>query len=275
MDDGGAVTPSLGERYACADELGRGAMAVVYRALDRETGRRVAVKVLKRVYARVLGVERFLREIAVLSALRHPGIVPLLDSGQADGLPFYVMPLADGGSLRDRLRREPQLPLPEVVRIATAVAAALDAAHAVRVVHRDIKPENVLFDAGHPLVCDFGVARAVTIAGGDSLSSAGLAVGTPAYMSPEQAAGDREVDGRADLYALGCVLYEMLTGQPPFTGATAQAVFARHAAERPPSPRVLRPDVPAGMERAIAASLAKAPADRPSNGAALVAQLRS
>ena len=255
--------PNLGDRYGDAAEIGRGAMAVVYRATDRQAGAVVAVKVLKRMYARVMGVERFLREIAVLSSLRHPGIVPLLDSGQADGLPYYVMRLADGGSLRERLQREAQLPLADVVRIASAVAAALDAAHRTGVVHRDIKPENVLFDGGRPLVCDFGVARAVTIAGGESLSSAGLAIGTPQYMSPEQATGDREVDGRADVYALACVVYEMLTGSPPFSGATGQAVLARQLAEPPPRVRVVRPEVPEAMERALLVALAKRPEERP------------
>lgn len=262
----------LGGRYLVERLLGRGAMAVVYAAHDLERDRAVAIKVLHGEFARVVGAERFRREIALLGRLIHPHIMPLLDTGQAEGLPYYVMPLAGEGSLRQRLARQAARPFAEVLAVAQGVGAALDHAHAAGVLHRDIKPGNIVFERSQALVCDFGVARAIQQAGGESLSSSGLVVGTPTYMSPEQAAGG-PLDGRADLYALGCVLYEMVTGEPPFSGATVQAVLARHVSEPPPSPRILRPDTPAALERALAAALAKNPGDRPETGAILSTSL--
>ena len=263
------LSTPLADRYAVERRIGAGATAAVYAARDLESGGVVAVKVLHAEYARVVGVDRFLREIALLGRLVHPHIMPLLDQGQAGAFPFYVMPFAAEGSLRERLERGGSLSFADSSALLRDVAGALDHAHGVGVIHRDIKPENIVFDGGRALVCDFGVARALERAGGEALSSSGFVVGTPAYMSPEQAAG-AELDGRSDIYSLGCVLFEALTGEPPFTGATAQAVLARHVSQPPPRVRVLRPDVPAAFERAVLAALAKRPEDRPANGAALV-----
>jgi tetratricopeptide (TPR) repeat protein len=221
----------------------------------------VAVKVLRPDLSAAIGVERFLREIQIGASLQHPHIVPLHDSGEAQGLPFYVMAFVEGESLRDRLEREKQLPLEEALRIARDVAEALGHAHSHGVVHRDIKPENILLSGGHALVADFGVARALSAAA-VGVTGTGLAVGTPTYMSPEQAGGMDAVDGRSDLYSLGCVLYEMLVGEPPFTGPTASAVLARHMQETVPGVRIVRPSVPAGLEGILGTLLAKVPADR-------------
>src|SRR5712691_9101040 len=218
---------ALADRYALERELGRGGMATVYLARDLRHGRPVAIKVLRPEIAATLGPERFLREIDTAARLTHPHILPLHDSGEAAGFLFYVMPYVEGESLRDRLSREKQLPLGDALQIAREVADALSYAHSHDVVHRDIKPENILFEAGHAVVTDFGIARAITAAGGETLTGTGIAVGTPAYMSPEQLAGGEHVDGRTDVYSLGCVLYEMLAGEPPFTGPTAQAIQAR------------------------------------------------
>jgi serine/threonine-protein kinase len=237
-------------------------MATVYLAEDLKHGRRVAIKVLDPQLAAVLGPARFLREIEIAARLAHPHILPLYDSGEAQGFLYYVMPFVEGESLRDRLVREKQLSLSESVAITRAVADALSYAHGLGIVHRDIKPENILFEAGHAVVTDFGIARAIAEAGGDHLTQTGLAIGTPAYMSPEQAAGSRDVDARSDVYALGCVLYELLAGQPPFTGPTAQAVLARHALDPVPRLRTLRDTVPETLERAVLRALAKSPADR-------------
>ena len=237
-------------------------MATVYLAEDLKHGRRVAIKVLDPQLASALGPDRFLREIEIAARLAHPHIVPLYDSGDAQGFLYYVMPFVEGESLRDRLRREKQLSLPESVAIARAMADALAYAHGLGIVHRDIKPENIRFEAGHAVVTDFGIARAVAAAGGDHLTQTGLAIGTPAYMSPEQAAGSREVDARSDVYALGCVLYELLAGQPPFTGPTAQALFARHALDPVPRLRTVRDTVPEALETVVLRALAKSPADR-------------
>ncbi len=247
-------------------------MAVVFRARDAD-GRAVAIKVLRPEIARLLGIERFLRETDILRRLSHPRIVPLLDAGQARDLPYLVMPLFPGDTLRDLIAGDAALPLETCLAVARDVGAALDHAHAQGVIHRDIKPENILMDGGRVLVTDFGLARAVETAGGSAFSSSGLVVGTPAYMSPEQADPSRHVDARADVYALGCVLYEMLTGEPPFTGASPQVVFARHTADWPQGIRVVRPDVPAHVEEAVFAALAKAPAARPSSGAKLLTLL--
>jgi tetratricopeptide (TPR) repeat protein/TolB-like protein len=243
-------------------------MATVYLATDTELSRQVAIKLLHPELAANLGPERFLREIAFASRLSHPHILPLFESGRADGRLFYVMPFVEGETLRRRLEREGQLPVPETIRIVTAVASALDYAHRTGVVHRDIKPENILLarDSGdgpvHPVVADFGIARALDATGGERLTETGLALGTPAYMSPEQAAGGGRLDGRSDVYALGCVAYEMLAGTPPFTGPTAQALMARHAVDRVPPLRTVRATVPEPVVAAIERALAKVPADR-------------
>ena len=210
----------------------------------------------------VLGTERFLREIETAAGLQHPHILPVLDSGEAAGRLWYTMPYVEGESLRDRLRREVQLPVEDAVRLTREVAEALDYAHRHGVVHRDIKPDNILLTEGHALVADFGIAKAVSIAGGEALTQTGMAVGTPAYMSPEQASPGAQLDGRSDVYSLGCVLYEMLAGEPPFTGPTSQAVIARHCARPAPLLRVVRPGVPLAVEQAVDRALAKVPADR-------------
>jgi serine/threonine-protein kinase len=241
-------------------------MAFVFRARDLREHRDVAVKILRPEVATAIGSARFLREIAIERRLSHPGVVPVLDAGDAGGLPYYVMPLVDGESLRARLEREHELPLPEAVRIATAMALALEEAHRQGIIHRDIKPENVLLSGGSVLVADFGIARAVTQAGGERLTDSGMAVGTPSYMSPEQGSGDSRLDARTDVYALGCVLYEMVAGEPPFTGPSGQAIVARHMQERPRALYVIRPTVPAALETLVLKCLAKVPADRYASG---------
>jgi len=243
-------------------------MATVYLAEDLKHQRRVALKELRPELGAALGGERFLREIATCAALQHPHILGLLDSGEippehgaGPGLLFYAMPYVEGESLRDLLNRKRQLPLDEAITIAREVADALGYAHTQNVVHRDIKPENILLSAGHAVVADFGIAKALTSAGGEKLTETGLALGTPYYMSPEQATGD-PLDGSADQYALGCVLYEMLAGTPPFQGSTAQSILARHAVDPVPSLRTVRGTIPLGVEQAITRALAKSPADR-------------
>ncbi len=259
---------ALADRYTIERELGRGGMATVYLAHDLKHGRSVAIKVLRPELAASLGPERFLREIGIAARLTHPHILSLHDSGEANGFLYYVMPYVEGESLRDRLTREPQLPLDDALQITREVADALAYAHRHDVVHRDIKPENILLSGGvgigdgHALVADFGIARAVSAAGAQTLTDTGLAVGTPAYMSPEQGAAEGAVDGRADTYALGCVLYEMLAGHPPFLGTTGREVIARHALDSVPPLRTIRPDLPEGVDRAVQKALAKAPADR-------------
>src|SRR6476619_3824675 len=224
---------ALADRYKLERELGAGGMATVYLAHDVKHDRSVAVKVLRPELAAVIGADRFLAEIKTTAALQHPHILPLFDSGQADGFLFYVMPLIQGESLRDRLRREHQLPVDESVRLAKEIGSALDYAHRHGVIHRDIKPENILLHDGSALVADFGIALAVTSAGGNRMTETGMSLGTPHYMSPEQAMGEREITARADVYALGCVTYEMLTGDPPFIGSTAQAIIAKVMTEKP------------------------------------------
>jgi len=237
-------------------------MATVHLARDVRHGRRVAVKVLSPELGAALGAERFLAEIRVTANLQHPNIVPLFDSGEAEGLLFYVMPYVEGESLRDRLTRDHKLPLEDALRIAAEVADALAYAHSFGVVHRDIKPENILLSSGHAFVTDFGIARAVSAAGAARPTEVGLAVGTPAYMSPEQASADPQVDGRSDQYSLACVLYEMLAGEPPFTAPTAQAMLARRFTDPLPSLRASRDTVPDGVEAAVRRALALTPADR-------------
>ncbi|HSD30486.1 MAG TPA: serine/threonine-protein kinase [Gemmatimonadales bacterium] len=253
---------ALAGRYDIEREVGHGAMATVYLARDLRYNRRVAVKVLSRELAAALGAERFLREIDILAHLNHPHILPLLDSGDAGGFLFYVMPFVEGESLRHRLDRETQLPIADALAITREVALALDYAHRQGFIHRDVKPENILLSDGLALVADFGIARAINqAADSDSLTGGGLSPGTPPYMSPEQASGG-DVDSRCDIYALGCVLYELLAGQPPFPGPTAQAVLARHLADPVPPLRTVRTTVPVGVERAVFKALAKMPADR-------------
>ena len=256
------VRTALSERYRVERELGRGGMATVYLAEDLKHHRDVAIKVMDPQLAAGLGHTRFLREIEIAAGLSHPNILPLYDSGESGGFLYYVMPFVEGDSLRSRLEREKQLSIPDSVAIGCAVAGALSYAHGVGIVHRDIKPENILFTAGQAVVTDFGIARAVGVAGGDQLTQTGIAIGTPAYMSPEQAAGERELDARSDVYALGCVLYEMLAGQAPFTGPNALAVLARHALDPAPRLRTVRQAIPESLEAVVLRSLAKAPADR-------------
>ena len=256
------VASALAPRYLVRRELGAGGMAVVYLAEDARHGRQVAVKVLRPELAAALGPERFLREIRIAAGLRHPHVVPLYDSGEADGLLWYAMPWVEGESLRERLRRERQLPVDDALGIAREAADALAYAHGHGLVHRDVKPENILLEGGHALVADFGIARAVGGADTAQLTATGLAVGTPAYMSPEQSVGDAAVDARSDVYALGCVLYEMLAGEPPFTGATPQAIVARRLSEPAPRIRHVRDAVPAHVEQALVTALARVPADR-------------
>jgi serine/threonine-protein kinase len=252
---------SLADRYEVQKAVGEGGMALVFLARDIKHDRRVAVKVLRPELAASLGTDRFLREIRLAAQLQHPNILALYDSGEAAGLLFYVMPFVEGESLRDRLTREKQLPIDEAVMLVREAADALHFAHHRGVIHRDIKPENILISGGHALVADFGIARAVSEAGREKLTQTGMAVGTPHYMSPEQASGG-EVDARSDVYSLGCVLYELLVGQPPFDGPTAMAILARHSLEGVPSMRVVRRTVPEELEEAVDQALEKAPADR-------------
>src|SRR5213595_4280660 len=256
------LSTALAGRYEIEREIGAGGMATVYLARDVKHDRRVALKVLTPELGAVLGAERFLSEIRVTANLQHPNLLPLFDSGEAAGLLFYVMPFVEGESLRARLAREKQLPVNEAIRIATAVASALDYAHRHGVIHRDLKPENILLHEGQPLVADFGIALAVSNAGGARITQTGLSLGTPQYMSPEQATGDRVIDGRTDIYSLGAVLYEMLTGDPPHTGSTAQAIIAKVLTDKPRSVRLSRDTVPRHVEAAVECALAKLPADR-------------
>ena len=264
---------ALADRYRIERELGAGGMATVYLAHDLRHGRDIAIKVLHPDLGAALGGERFLAEIRTTARLQHPHILPLLDSGDAGGLLYYVMPLATGETLRARLERERQLPIDDAIRIAREVADALGYAHSAGIVHRDIKPENILLQGGHALVADFGIALAVQQAGGQRMTQTGLSLGTPQYMSPEQAMGERTIDARTDIYALGVVTYEMLVGDPPFTGSTVPAIVARVLAERPTPLHTLRDTVPAAVEQATLKALAKLPADRYSTAAEFAAAL--
>lgn len=252
---------ALNERYRIERELGRGGMATVYLAVDLKLHRQVAIKVLRPELAAMLGKERFLREVEIAAGLSHPHILPLHDSGEAEGHLFYAMPYVDGGSLRERLERESELSVEETLRIAHAVAGALDYAHKQGVVHRDIKPENILLQGDEPLVADFGVAVAVSSASRERLTETGLSLGTPAYMSPEQAAATSRLDGRSDQYSLACVVYEMLAGEPPYTGPSAQAIIAKRFREPVPHLSTVRA-VPPGVETALSRALSRVPADR-------------
>ena len=256
------LNAALSGRYRLDRELGEGGMANVYVAHDLRHDRQVALKVLKPELAAALGAQRFLKEIQVTANLSHPHILPLYDSGNADGALFYVMPLVRGESLRDRLTREKLLPVDETIRIMRQVAGALDYAHRQGIVHRDIKPENILLQDGEALVADFGIALAVADAAGDRLTGTGLSIGTVQYMSPEQASGERDIDARTDIYALGAVTYEMLAGEPPVTGPNARAIVAKLMTERPTSLRIVRDVVPRALDDAVMRALAKAPTDR-------------
>jgi serine/threonine-protein kinase len=273
------LSATLADRYRIERELGSGGMATVYLAHDFKHHRKVAVKVLRPELGAVLGAERFLSEIRVTANLQHPNLLPLFDSGETGGLLYYVMPYIEGETLRARLDRETQLPVDDTIRIATLIAGALDHAHARGVIHRDLKPENILLQAGQPIVADFGIALAVAEAGGGRITETGLSLGTPHYMSPEQATSDRVIDARSDQYALGAVTYEMLTGEPPHTGATSQAIIARLMTDKPRTIRSTRGSVPVSVDRAVARALEKTAADRfPSCGAfakALIAAPRS
>lgn len=256
------LAAAVSDRYDLEREIGRGGMATVFLARDRRHNRKVALKVLDAELGAVIGVERFLAEIQVTANLQHPNILPLYDSGSGNGLLYYVMPYVEGESLRDRLMRERQLPIDDALRMTIAVAGALDYAHRHGVVHRDLKPENILLQDGHPLVADFGIALALTNAGGNRITQTGLSLGTPQYMSPEQATGERTIDGRTDIYSLGCVAYEMLVGDPPHLGGSTQAVIAKLLTEKAPSVRAMRDTVPVNVDHAIDRALAKVPADR-------------
>src|SRR5512146_529242 len=262
------ITPSpaldaiLTDRYRIERQLGAGGMATVYLAHDKKLEREVALKVLRPELGAVLGAERFLTEIKISARLDHPHILTLIDSGEANGLLYYVLPFVRGESLRDKLNREHQLGLEEALTITKQVASALDYAHRQQLVHRDIKPENILLQEGEAMLADFGIALAVKEAGGNRLTQTGLSLGTPQYMSPEQATGDRGIDARSDVYSLAAVLYEMLAGEPPVTGASAQSMIAKLMTETPTHLRVLRDTLPPAVDEAVAKALSKTAADR-------------
>ena len=274
------IATALADRYIVERELGRGGMATVYLAEEKKHGRKVAIKVLRPEITAALGSERFLREIGIAARLSHPHIVPLIDSGEAGGLLYYVQPHVPGGSLRERLTAERQLPLKDALRIAQEIGAGLDFAHRKGFVHRDVKPENILFADGHAVLADFGVARACCDAEEDTpedrklVTEVGLAVGTPEYMSPEQASGDMDLGTASDLYSLACVVYEMLAGEPPFAGANPRVIMAKHVTERVRSVRGVRPEVPVAVERALARALEKDPEQRFASTAEFVTALR-
>src|SRR4051812_17026366 len=253
---------AIASRYEIERELGHGAMATVYLARDIRHDRQVAVKVMRDDVSFAMGAERFKREIELVTHLSHPHILPIYDSGAADGELFYVMPYVEGESLRAKLNRERQLSIDDALRITCEVASALDHSHRHGIIHRDIKPENILLEDGQALVADFGIARAASALGKEKLTSTGVSLGTPTYMSPEQGMADPGVDGRSDIYSLGCVLYEMLAGQPPFTGRTTQALIARHSMDEVPSLSIVRNSIPEEVEDAVLRSLEKVPADR-------------
>ena len=265
---------ALADRYAVERELGRGGMATVYLAEDKKHGRKVAIKVLRPGLAASLGAERFLQEIGIAARLSHPHIVPLIDSGEANGMLYYVQPFIPGGSLRERLDVERQLGIKETLRIAQEVGAGLDYAHRNRFVHRDVKPENVLFADGHALLADFGVAQVYSVSGTEGITEAGIAIGTPEYMSPEQASGEPHLSNASDIYSLACVVYEMLAGTPPVRGSGSRATIAKQVTDVPRPLRALRPDAPAHVERTLARALAKDPGERFPTVAEFVAALQ-
>jgi serine/threonine protein kinase len=264
------IAAALAPRYTVHAEIGHGGMATVYHATDEERGEPVAVKVLNPDLAASVIARRFQREIQVLSALDHPHILPMLDSGALGTVLYFVMPYVTGENLRARLERVGPLPIATAISIARDLASALDYAHARKIIHRDIKPENVLFDEDRAILCDFGVARALDLSLGEGMYSSSVAVGTPHYMSPEQATLGRGLDGRTDIYSLGCVMYEMLTAERPFTGPSAQAIIMRHLRQPPRSIRVVRLDVPEYLEHAVHQAMAKRPEDRPATGGEFV-----
>ena len=268
------LAAALADRYRIDRELGQGGMATVYLAHDLRHDRKVAIKVLRPELAAVIGADRFLREIKTIANLQHPHILGLIDSGEVGGTAFYVMPFVEGQSLRDRLNHERQLPVDEAVRIAAEVAGALDYAHRHGVIHRDIKPENVMLHDGSALVTDFGIALAVSTAGSTRMTETGMSLGTPHYMSPEQAMGEREITARSDVYALGATLYEMLVGEPPFTGPTAQSIVAKVLTEEPRPLQPRRHTIPANVEAAVFRALEKLPADRFASASEMVTALR-
>jgi eukaryotic-like serine/threonine-protein kinase len=263
---------AIDSRYRLERELGSGGMARVYLAKDRDRDCYVAVKILRQELGVLLGASRFHREIDILTRLHHPHILPLLDSSETGTRLYYVMPYVEGDSLDRRLHHEGPQSLDAMMALAQDVAAAIDYAHSMEVIHRDIKPGNILIDGDSSLVCDFGIARAIEAAGGESLSSSGLAFGTPLYMSPEQAMG-QQVTAQTDVYSLGCVIYEMLSGEPPFTGPTSQAVIARIITDDLRPLRTTRPDIPQRVEDGIRWALAKIPDERPASAGALVRHL--
>ena len=256
------LTQALGERYSLEGEVARGGMATVYLARDTATHQPVAVKVMHPRLATALGAERFLREIEFVSSMAHPGIVPLLQSGNAGGVLYYIMPYVEGESLHDRLQREKRLPLNDALQITHDIAAALGYAHGRGVLHRDVKPENILLAGGHALMADFGLARAIGAADYQKLTETGIIVGTIFYMSPEQLKEDRGLDQRADIYSLGCILFEMLTGAPPYTGTSLKDVAMKILRAPVPSARRVRPEVPIAVDEVIAKALARPVAER-------------
>jgi serine/threonine-protein kinase len=258
----GRLQTLLSERYVFERELGHGGMAVVFLARDLRHDRPVAIKVFRSDIGDASGAERFRREIKLLAKLQHPHILPLYDSGTTGETNYFVTAYVDGETLRERMKREPMLPIEDAVRLATEVADALDFAHTHNVVHRDIKPENILQHDGHAVVADFGIARAMRRTVGEWTTAVGMTVGSPAYMSPEQSTGDRDLDGRADIYSLASVLYEMLAGRPPFSGRAAHMIIAARMSSVPELIRVHRPEVPAALEAALARALERAPSDR-------------
>ncbi len=253
---------ALADRYAIEEEIGAGGLATVYLAEDLKHHRQVAVKVLRTELAAVVGAERFLHEIQIAAKLNHPHILTLIDSGEADGFLYYVMPYVQGESLRDKLQREKQLAVEDALAITRDVASAMAYAHAQGVIHRDLKPGNILLHEGEAMVADFGLALALRAAGGQRLTETGLSLGTPEYMSPEQATADEDVDARSDIYSLGAVLYELLAGEPPHTGRSTQAIIAKLLTEPPTPLRVLRNTVPEAVDRAVMKALAKVAPDR-------------
>src|SRR6185437_12001756 len=261
-DSSARLASSLADRYTLERELGAGGMATVYLAEDLKHHRKVAIKVLHAELSALLGPERFLKEIELTASLQHPHILPLFDSGSTDGLLYYVMPYVSGETLRTRLDRERQLPVADALRIARETADALQYAHTCGVVHRDIKPENILLQNGHALVADFGIALAVEQAGGQRMTQTGLSLGTPRYMSPEQAMGERDIGPHSDIYSLGAVTYEMLAGDPPFVGSTAQAIVAQVITSEPRSLVAQRKSIPPHVDDAVMTALEKLPADR-------------
>jgi serine/threonine protein kinase/Tfp pilus assembly protein PilF len=270
-----ALTTALADRYSIERELGRGGMATVFLAEDTKHHRKVAIKVLNSEIAASLGGDRFLREIGIAARLSHPHIVPLIDSGETDGLLFYVSPFIEGGSLRDRLQHDGRISVMDAVRVAQEIGAGLDYAHRNGFVHRDVKPENILFADGHAVLADFGIARACQSDSSESLTGAGLAVGTPEYMSPEQASGESDVGAASDVYSLAIVIYEMLAGEPPFSGDRARLTIARQVTEAPRELRALRPDAPPAIERALDKALAKDPRARFASVAEFIAALEA